>query len=149
MNAPLTTATNHYHGTSMTMFHFPTIDAPGELYASSFKEQAQTRCDTLKINSIPESYSKLKIPHITASKDICFPLSNTNLSIMNSSVLANAINDEQLWLQNFESQNQAWSSYHVSQKRVSINICGVDTTTFNKRKSSLVNNTILLHEYNI
>ena len=149
LNASLTTATNHYHGTSMAMFHFPTINAPGKLYASSFKEQAQTRYDTLKINSIPESYSKLQIPHITVSKDICFPLSNTNLSIMNSSVLANAVNHEQLWLQNFESQNHAWSSYHVSQKRGSINICGVDTTTFNKRKSSHVSNTIPLHEYNI
>ena len=46
---------------------------------------------------------------------------------MDSSVLANAINDERLWLQNFESQNHAWSSYHASQKRGSINICGVDT----------------------
>ena len=46
---------------------------------------------------------------------------------MDSSVLTNAINDERLWLQNFESQNHAWSSYHASQKRRSINICGVDT----------------------
>ena len=46
---------------------------------------------------------------------------------MDSSVLANAINDERIWLQNFESQNHAWSSYHASQKRGSINICGVDT----------------------
>ena len=46
---------------------------------------------------------------------------------MGTSVLANAINDERLWLQNFESQNHAWSSYHASQKRGSINICGVDT----------------------
>ena len=46
---------------------------------------------------------------------------------MDSSVLANAINDERLWLQNFESQDHAWSSYHASQKRGSINICGVDT----------------------
>ena len=76
----------------MTMLHFPTINAPGKLYASNFKEQVQTRYDTLKIISILESYSKLQIPHITVSKDICFPLSNTNLSIMNSSVLANAIN---------------------------------------------------------
>ena len=91
LNASSTTATNHYHGTSMTMLHFPTINAPGELYASNFKEQVQTRYDTLKINSIPESYSKLQIPHITASKDIYFPLSNTSLSIMDSSVLANAI----------------------------------------------------------
>ena len=36
-------------------------------------------------------------------------LSNTNLSIMDSSVLANAMNDERLWLKNFESQNHAWS----------------------------------------
>ena len=86
LNASSTTATNHYHGTSMTMLYFPTINAPGELYASNFKEQVQTRYDTLKINSIPESYSKLQIPHITASKDIYFPLSNTNLSIMDSSV---------------------------------------------------------------
>ena len=46
---------------------------------------------------------------------------------MDSSALANAINDERLWLQNFESQNHAWSSYHASQKRRSINICRVDT----------------------
>ena len=31
LNASSTTATNHYHGTSMTMLHFPTINAPGEL----------------------------------------------------------------------------------------------------------------------
>ena len=74
LNASSTTATNHYHGTSMTMLHFPTINAPVELYASNFKEQVQTRYDTLKINSIPESYSKLQIPHITASKDVYFPL---------------------------------------------------------------------------
>ena len=75
----------------MTMMHFPTINAPGELYASNFKEQVQTLYGTLKINSIPESYSKLQIPHTTASEDIYFPLSNTSLSIMDSSVLANAI----------------------------------------------------------
>ena len=46
---------------------------------------------------------------------------------MDGRVLADAINDEQLWLQNFESQNHAWSSYHASQKRGSINICVVDT----------------------
>ena len=92
----------------MTMLHFPTINAPGELYASNFKEQVQTRYDTY---SILESYSKLQIPHITASEDIYFPLCNTNLSVMDSSVLANAINDDQLRLQNFESQNH---------------ICGVD-----------------------
>ena len=127
LNASSTTATNHYHGTSMKIMHFPRINAPGELYASNFKEQVQTRYDTLKINSIPESYSKLQIPHITASKDIYFPLSNTNLSIKNSSVLANAINDERLWLQNFEPQNHAWSSYHASQKIGSSSICGLDT----------------------
>ena len=54
LNASSITATNHCHGTSMTMLHFPTINAPGELYASNFKEQVQTRYDTLKINSIPE-----------------------------------------------------------------------------------------------
>ena len=97
----------------MTMLHFPTINAPGKLYASNFKEQVQTRYDTLKIISILESYSKLQIPHITASKDIYFPLSDTNLSIMDSSILANAIND-------------AWSSYHASQKRRSISIYGVN-----------------------
>ena len=102
----------------MTLLHFPTINAPGELYASNFKEQVQTRYDT--------SYNSL-IPHITASKDIYFPLSNINLSIMDRSELANTINGERLWLQNFESQNHAWSSYHASQKRGSINICGVDT----------------------
>ena len=127
LNASPTTVTNHYHGTSMTMLHFPTINAPGQLYASNFKEQVQTLYDTLKINSVPELYSKLQIPHITVSKDVYFPLSNTNLSIMDSSVLANAINDERLWLQNFESRNHAWSSYHASQKRESINICGVNT----------------------
>ena len=47
---------------------------------------------------------------------------------MDSSVSANPINDERLWLQNFESQNHAWSSYHASQKRGSINICGVVDT---------------------
>ena len=46
---------------------------------------------------------------------------------MGSSVLANAINDERLWLQNFESQNHAWSSYHASRKKGSTNICWVDT----------------------
>ena len=117
LNASSTTATNHYHGTTMTVLHFPTINAPGKLYVSNFKEQVQTRSDTLKINSILESYSKLQIPHITASEDIYFPLSNTSVSIMESSVLANAINDERLWLQNFESQNHAWSSHHASQKR--------------------------------
>ena len=70
LNASSTTTTNHYLRTSMTMLHSPTINAPGELYTSNFKEQVQTRYDTLKINSIPESYSKLQIPHITASKDI-------------------------------------------------------------------------------
>ena len=117
LNASSTTATNHYHGTTMTVLHFPTINAPGKLYVSNFKEQVQTRSDTLKINSILESYSKLQIHHITASEDIYFPLSNTSVSIMESSVLANAINDERLWLQNFESQNHAWSSHHASQKR--------------------------------
>ena len=97
----------------MTMLHFPTINAPGKLYASNFKEQVQTRYDTLKIISILESYSKLQIPHITASKDIYFPLSDTNLSIMDSSILANVIND-------------AWSSYHALQKRRSISIYGVN-----------------------
>ena len=126
LNASSTTATNHYHGTSMKIMHFPRINAPREWYASNFKEQVQTRYDTLKINSIPESYSKLQIPHITASKDIYFPLSNTNLFIMNSSVLANAINVERLWLQNFESQNHTWFSYHASRKIGSINICVVD-----------------------
>ena len=86
LNASSTTATNHYHGTSMTMLHFTAINAPGELYASDFKEQVKTQYDTLEINRIPESYSKLQIPHIRASKDIYFPLSNTNLSIMDSSV---------------------------------------------------------------
>ena len=38
---------------------FPTINPPGELYASTFKEKVQTRYGTLKINSIPGSYSKL------------------------------------------------------------------------------------------
>ena len=46
---------------------------------------------------------------------------------MDSIALANVINDERLWLQNFESQNHAWSSYPASQKRRSINICRVDT----------------------
>ena len=46
---------------------------------------------------------------------------------MDSSVLANAINDERLWLQNFEPQNHAWSSYHASQKIGSSSICGLDT----------------------
>ena len=142
LNASSTTATNHYHGTSMTMLYFPTINAPGELYASDFKEQVQTRYDTLKINSIPESYSKLQIPHITASKDIYFPLSNTNLSIMDSRVLANAINDERLGLQNFESQNH-------TKKRINQYFSGRHNTTINKRKSSYVSNIIPLYEYNI
>ena len=70
LNVSSTSATNHCHGTSMTMLHFPTINAPREFYATNFKEQVQTRYDTFKINSITESYSKLQTPHITASKDI-------------------------------------------------------------------------------
>ena len=42
-------------------------------------------------------------------------------------MLVNAINGEWLWLHKItQSQNHAWSSYYASQKRGSINICGVD-----------------------
>ena len=49
LNASSTMATKHYHGTSMTMLHFPTINTPEELNASNFKEQVQTRCDTFPL----------------------------------------------------------------------------------------------------
>ena len=38
LNASSTSATNHCHGTRMTMLHSPIINALGELYASSFNE---------------------------------------------------------------------------------------------------------------
>ena len=47
LSASSTTAIDHYHGTSMAILHFSRINAPGELRASNFKKQVQTRYDAL------------------------------------------------------------------------------------------------------
>ena len=69
------------------MLSFPSKEVPGELSTSNLEMQKECCYDSIKIKSIPESYSKLLIDYIPIAKELYFSLSNTNFSEININIL--------------------------------------------------------------
>ena len=60
-NARSTTATKHYHGTSLSIFQFPTTDNPGEKIEYDLDLQNEgNQTNSKKIEKLPESFTLIK-----------------------------------------------------------------------------------------
>ena len=126
LNASSTTAKNHYHGTSLSMLNFPSNEDQGiPLKNTSILTGTQT--GSLKVNSMPESYSTIQKLHLPAINGLYAPLSTTNLSNNNENIMKLALDEERNWLQNYYADKHGWSSFHASYKRHLTENPGVST----------------------
>ena len=58
LNASSTTASNHYHGTSMSILQFPTNEVTGVQNEYSFEMTED--CESLKIDKLPDTYTHVE-----------------------------------------------------------------------------------------
>ena len=116
LNSSSSTATSHYHGTSMSILQFPTKDTPGIEYKYSF--DMKEKVSTLKIVKLPERYSTVKT-FISNVSEYSAPLCTICIPDFNFEKLRVAVNEEIEWLRSGVQNSHAWSSYHASKHRQS------------------------------
>ena len=113
-NSKSTTATRHYHGTSLSIFQFPTEENPGITVKYRDLENSSNR-SSLKIDALPSSYS--------CAKNFLTPLQTLTMSsklpptpfpTTKDSSYRNGISDEVTWLKAANATNvwTAWARYH-------------------------------------
>ena len=123
LNASSTTASNHYHGTSMSVLQFPRNEVPAVQNEYSFDMTGN--CESLKIDKLPDTHTcieKLPYPNVHATYD---PLRTTVVPDFEFEVLRIAIEEEFIWLSQLGIIG--WSVQHASMHRSLVK--QVDITT--------------------
>ena len=123
VNAKSSTASQHYHGTSMSIMQFP---HPEHQVLQSVDFVASTKYTSKRVEKLPDSYAtvgQIKVkPSIPFKSPIYLPVCTMNVSVPHStidSVLINAFKKELEWLKhNVELSDScdSWSSYHSNKE---------------------------------
>ena len=130
-NSKSTTAKKHYHGTSMSVFLFPTISNPGE-QISIPKTIDEVESDTpvstsKKISSLPSSYTYIR-NFLTSVKNLFAKNSVTVSPSCDDKERSDAIDEEIQWLDsaaNTPDLFTPWSRHHSFQKRSNVRTCDI------------------------
>ena len=104
-NSRSTTATRHYHGTSLSIFQFPTEENPGIAVEYGDLENSSNQL-SLKINALPSSYICVK-NFLTPLQTLTMPskLPPTPFPTTPDSNYRNTISDEVAWLKTANTTN--------------------------------------------
>ena len=116
LNSRPYTAKGHYHGTSLSLLQFRETKDQGIPYEFDF--QFNGKFDSLKIDSLPEKYSEIKVfipdmPEYYAPKRP----DSSPVPDLNSPLLKEALAVEYSWLDRSVRGNHAWASFHASLKQ--------------------------------
>ena len=104
-----TTATRHYHGTSLSIFQFPTEENSGIAVEYGDLENSSNR-SSLKIDALPSSYISVKNFLTTLQTlNMSSKLSPTLFPTNPDSNYRNAISDEVAWLKTTNITN-VWTA---------------------------------------
>ena len=113
-NSKSTTATRHYHGTSLSIFQFPTEENPGRAVEYGDLENSSNQ-SSLKIDALSSSYIYVK-NFLTPLQTLTMPskLPLTPFPTTPDSNYRNGISDEVAWLKTAKTTNvwTAWARYH-------------------------------------
>ena len=113
-NSKSTTVTRHYHGTSLSIFQFPTEENPGIEVDYGDLENSSNRL-FLKIYALPSSYTCVK-NFVTPLQTLTMPskLLPTPFSTTPDNNYRNGISDEVTWFKAANTTNvwTAWARYH-------------------------------------
>ena len=139
MNARSTFVKSHYHGTSLSVVQFPTIENPG-INLENGTQSEQNKKNSKKLASLPGEYISIKkLFKITEiiDKRIWAPLCSVNFEdILLFSNLDVAFDEELFWLNNVQevffnfTENTdfpAWARYHSSFNRGPNQLVGINT----------------------
>ena len=112
-NSKSTTTTRHYHGTSLSIFQFPTEENPARAVAYGDLENSSNQ-SCLKIDALPSSYIYVK-NFLTPLQTLTMPskLPPTPFPTTPESNYRNRISDEVEWLKTAYTTNiwTAWARY--------------------------------------
>ena len=99
-NASSTTATKHYHGTSLSVFQFPTTQNPGIPFGPLEVTENTTKSNSKKIENLPSSYTCIKY-FLSPSVIIFPPDSNVVISShCGDEIYFEGDKEERKWLEN-------------------------------------------------
>ena len=128
-NATSSTATRHYHGTSMTIMQYPTAGNTGvEVYKPVSDDAAQTT--SKKVESIPDEYAKppsVYFPKL--DKLYATPPQKQDDKYTDNTMYVKGVSDEVEWLESVlssldEGSVDSWSKHHSAQKRRVVDMPG-------------------------
>ena len=147
-NARSTTATKHYHGTSMTVMQFLSEDNRDETQSRIEKIEEESS-HSKKVLQIPPSYTQPE--HFYWKKKKCYaPVSTVNIpeEYLDNNIYDKGIESELNWLNDICLQTEflPWATYH-SEKNVYFFYSWKECSTSSYSSTcSYTTDTILLYE---
>ena len=122
-NARSTTATKHYHGTSFSVFQFPSIDRPGDLIIDE-NDSVMAKSKSKKIPHLPSSYTEIR-RFLSPTKVLSIEGAPVLVSPdFDDSIHQLGMNEEYDWLENAHDPTLSfwipWAKFHASKNRATV-----------------------------
>ena len=132
LNATATMIHSHYHGTSISLLHYPSESNPGISLDYSFSDDSASL--SKKLQGLPKENSEVNpLPFYTTTNNMYAPLCTISLPsyIETLPSLQNSIKLEYVWLDTFCSSFpshtcDSWSKHHASSKRYECGLSGIN-----------------------
>ena len=132
INAKSSGASQHFHGTCMSVLQFPKADELTPVPPIQFDSTTST---SKKVGHLPELYASLKpinkVPCLPFKKPLSLPVCRFNIQIPCSTALAEAFGQEIEWIEEVifspdVGTSKSWSQYHSEKDRGDCSFKGIN-----------------------
>ena len=125
VNARSTTASKHYHGTSFSIFQFPTKENPGDRITYPEAPPSAGKANTSKkLDRLPTSYTEVRKFLLPSTSLFFLAAPCPKLPDPESSVYKQGLKDEYEWLESaYDAEKSVWvpwAKHHSSKKRTNV-----------------------------